>query len=750
MADIKIVTKSLGGAEDLLLGVDPVTQVRNGTAVQVNQLHSPVAVSTTIKLANLNPAISPYACVTTAADTTYYNYSESDLSGIASAFGGSWVIEKSSNYNDDINLKVQQPYTGALLRTQHDKNAESVSITDFTGADKTGVALCDTAFANAELAADNIYVPPGTYRLSTPMILGQSKKYFGPGKLKFDNAEWWRRGGSSGSVSVPENYTLFYDYANQSDVSVTFDNVTQSITWVDARTVQAPGSATSVNVKINIVNGTLDLGPVPENVRSYNMLINGGHKLAPALPNPTTAPVGYDNTSFGPRALMDLETGVNNTAIGSKSLMSNKVGINNTGVGFLTLYRALGDANTAVGSVAGEWLTTGGYNTFLGASAGEKTKDGAYNVAVGFQALGESFTTKWNVAVGYRANANTGDASQSNSVYVGAFAGDFNIGSNNTMVGYRAGNCLDAATAPGTGVGHDNVGIGMFAMRKNLAGNESVVIGAGAATESTVVQRSVVLGFGAAGVTATLGSFTVAIGYNAGSVVTADNNVLIGQQAGLTITTGAANTVLGSGALVTNVSGANNTAIGFNSGRLTQAGVATTSLANTTTIGNDARVAASNEVQIGNSATTTYVYGTVQNRSDSRDKADVQDTKLGIEFINGLRPVSGKWNLRDDYVITTENDDGTFSSVFDQVGYDAETKKRTREHQWFIAQEVEELVNTLGVGEFGGLQHKAVIGGEDSYTLGYDEFIPPVVKAIQQCWSRLDELEARLKALETK
>lgn len=142
------------------------------------------------------------------------------------------------------------------------------------------------------------------------------------------------------------------------------------------------------------------------------------------------------------------------------------------------------------------------------------------------------------------------------------------------MVGYRAGNCLGAAEAAGTGTGHDNVGIGMFAMRKNLAGNESVVIGAGAATESTITDNVVVIGYGACGETQTLGSFTVSIGHMALIAATGDNNVAVGQQALKGTTSGSSNVAIGSGSLVTNTTGALNTAIGHNSGRLTQSGKA--------------------------------------------------------------------------------------------------------------------------------------------------------------------------------
>ncbi|HAX5299624.1 TPA: hypothetical protein JZG53_001029 [Escherichia coli] len=637
------------------------------------------------------------------------------------------------------------------------------------GAVEGGVVLCDESFKDAERTGIDVYVPEGRWRLSTPMILGQKGKYYGPGLLIFDNAEWWRRGGSSGSESINERYTLFYNYNDKGDVTLTYDGIPQSFTWVDDRTIEAPGSSVNVSVRINIANGYLKLGPVAEFIRSYNLCANGGggEKLTPELPDPTTAPKGYDNTAFGPRALQDLTDGVNNTAIGSKSLMSNISGNNNTGVGFLTLYRCTGTGNTAVGSVAGEWLTTGSYNSFFGLGAGEKVKGGRYNVGVGFEAMAEAPDTIYTVAVGYRANGNPGDYSQSNSVYVGSFAGDFSIGSNNTMVGYRAGNCLGAAEAVGTGTGHDNVGIGMFAMRKNLAGNESVVIGAGAATESTITDNVVVIGYGACGETQTLGSFTVSIGHMALIAATGDNNVAVGQQALKGTTSGSSNVAIGSGSLVTNTTGALNTAIGHNSGRLTQSGESTSSLTNTTTVGNDARVSGSNQVQLGNSSTTTYVYGTVQNRSDARDKTDIRDTLLGIEFILGLRPVDGRWDMRDDYIDVIEKTrivpkkverdvDGITISAIENVEEKYlevvqktpdGSKKRQRYHHWFIAQDVLKLCEKLGV-EFGGLQHHLKNGGDDVYSLGYDEFIPPIVKSIQQCWERIDNIERRIEELE--
>ena len=127
----------------------------------------------------------------------------------------------------------------------------------------------------------------------------------------------------------------------------------------------------------------------------------------------------------------------------------------------------------------------------------------------------------------------------------------------------------------------------------------------------------------------------------------------------------------------------------------------------------------------------------------------MRDTELGIDFIMGLRAVQGRWNLRESYfdeVVIGADDDGNIITDLVEVKND-ESRSGVRFHNWFIAQEVEELCVKLGV-DFAGLQHHSVNGGADVYSLGYEEFIPPTVKAVQQCWTRLDELEKRIAKLE--
>ena len=229
------------------------------------------------------------------------------------------------------------------------------------------------------------------------------------------------------------------------------------------------------------------------------------------------------------------------------------------------------------------------------------------------------------------------------------------------------------------------------------------------------------------------------------NVTTFSNVTAIGYNVGQNLTKGVDSLVIiGSNALRNNTGNVGaSTAVGHNAGLLMVDGsVPTMDLPNCGYFGSNARNSGPNQIQLGDSATSVYTHGPIQNRSDARDKTDIQDTELGLDFILGLRPVSGIWDLRDDYIETYEEQDGTDADgapimvtrvrILPMDG----SKKRTRRHQWFIAQEVQALCERLGV-EFGGLQHHAVNGGGDGYSPGYEEFIPPLTRAVQQIPERL-------------
>ena len=126
------------------------------------------------------------------------------------------------------------------------------------------------------------------------------------------------------------------------------------------------------------------------------------------------------------------------------------------------------------------------------------------------------------------------------------------------------------------------------------------------------------------------------------SNTTGSYNTASGQNALRSNTTGVSNTASGMSALSSNTTGYNNTASGVSALN------SNTTFANISGFGYNSAVTGSDQVQLGDAATTTYVYGTVANRSDLRDKADITDTALGLTFINALRPVDYRWDMRED------------------------------------------------------------------------------------------------------
>lgn len=418
---------------------------------------------------------------------------------------------------------------------------------------------------------------------------------------------------------------------------------------------------------------------------------------------------GNANTAVGNLAGSAVTTGSQNTAIGKSAMEAMQSGNNNTAIGFGAL-RYANDAtciqNTIVGAFCGEGITTGNSNTAVGHNTLKTLTIGDLNTAVGQGALAYNVTGNLNSAVGYHAllyyegdsatamgiealmNCTTGAGNvafgrgalkqvttQALNTAVGHLAGTSCSGSNNVFLGESAGWL--------TTTGSDNTVVGMNALVTNTTGEHNVAVGRGALLSNN-------------------NSRNVAVGRYAAISATSDENTAIGNGALYDCTSGRANTALGVGSL---------------------AGLAT--FDNCVGLGAGTAVTGSNQVQLGDSSTTTYAYGAVQNRSDARDKADVRDTVFGLEFINALRPVDFKWDYREDYAWGEK--DGS--------------KKRARYHHGLIAQEVKATADALGV-DFGGFQDHSVNGGKDVLSLGYEELVPVLIKAVQELKADFDAYKA--------
>lgn len=142
--------------------------------------------------------------------------------------------------------------------------------------------------------------------------------------------------------------------------------------------------------------------------------------------------------------------------------------------------------------------------------------------------------------------------------------------------------------------------------------------------------------------------------------------------------------------------------------------------------------------------------GTIQT-SDGREKNNVKDSILGLNFINTLRPVSYKWIEGGNKVIRQIylDKDGNEIPEGQQIPDDAtpgriitESVQGTRTHWGLIAQEVKAAVDAAGV-DFGGWVLTNKDNPDSQQALRYDQFIAPLIKAVQELSTRVAELEAK-------
>jgi hypothetical protein len=252
----------------------------------------------------------------------------------------------------------------------------------------------------------------------------------------------------------------------------------------------------------------------------------------------------------------------------------------------------------------------------------------------------------------------------------------------------------------------------------------------------------------------TTGVYNVAIGVRALYALNGGTrNVSVGIDSLRFNTTGNQNVALGSIALFCNVGGNYNVGLGRgalrgNTTGLCNIGVGkyancalSTGVNNTIAVGhNSATSETTGHTVWGNSGNNlcNCVYKAWELASDCRDKANIQTlpTKLGLQFINKLRPVSFNWDYRDTYVRECKysygEKDGSFISEKKSYGV--------------IAQELKQVLEDLQV-DFDGLGHDAE---KDAYRIGYEELIAPIIKSIQELVAENQEIKDRLTTLENK
>lgn len=175
-------------------------------------------------------------------------------------------------------------------------------------------------------------------------------------------------------------------------------------------------------------------------------------------------------------------------------------------------------------------------------------------------------------------------------------------------------------------------------------------------------------------------------------------NTAVGSAAGTNITTGSNNTVVGQGAAITLTTGQNNIVIGSNS-QVAAAGT-------------------SNSITLGNSSNNVLrcAVTSITSLSDARDKKEVEDLNVGLDFIDGLRPVKFVWDDRDE---AGKHDIADFG---------------------FIAQDLKAAEEAVEMADILKLVYDE---NPEKLEATYGKLIPILVKAVQ-------ELSAEVKLLKSK
>ncbi len=343
-------------------------------------------------------------------------------------------------------------------------------------------------------------------------------------------------------------------------------------------------------------------------------------------------------------------------------------------------------------------VTSDGNNTFVGLYAGNffnyassGTYWGSYNTAIGFGSLAALTMGYSNSAMGW-GSLTSNDEGYQNSAF-----GDGSLYSNTT--------------------GHANSAFGYHALFSNDYHSENSAFGAEALNFNNGYENS-------------------AFGYRSlYSNTNGTRNCAVGNKTLLSNTGGYNNAAFGYQSMYSNIAGFNNSAFGFNSlynntgsGNTafgTNAGTNVTTGSNLTLVGFNAQPSsgtAFSEITLGDNQIFTLRCNvqTITSLSDVRDKKNIKDLSLGLDFLMKLKPREFNWDRRDWY----ENKIADGSKIQDHPT------------AGFIAQEFDSLKNT----EHAEWLNLVLKNNPDKWEATYGNLLPVIVKAVQELKQKNDEL----------
>jgi hypothetical protein len=513
-------------------------------------------------------------------------------------------------------------------------------------------------------------------------------------------------------------------------------------------------------------NGNVILGS-----SSAPALVNGSNNVCLGNSVGSSLSSGSSNVFLGVNAGDTTTIGGNNTILGngaaaSSATVSNEITLGNSSINALRIpgvgfYIAGGDVgiNTvspsarldvhgdAVGGTAGD--TSNIFETYHsnGNASYLRIKGVRVSSGTNWTTAGTRIEQKIDsVAQGYIQFNGDGNAATSfgyNNVEKMRMNSGGNFGINTNSPTAK----LDVNGSLKLNAGNHATGVGTFAIGNHAGANYtastdySVAVGNEAARYNTADNN---VGIGSHALRGVSGSSTggtnIAIGTNAGRAITSGSaSVLAGFLAGHVITTGIGNVILGGSSAPALVNGNNNVCIGnsvataLSSGSLNvflgvNAGDSTTTGSSNTIIGvgaNASSATVSNEITLGNASISALrcQVTSITALSDMRDKTDITDLDLGLDYINALRPVEFVWAMRD-----AEDDN---------------PRQGTKE-AGFIAQELRSAEDQFDASWLGTVLDT----NPDRLEASPGKLLPIVIKALQEASAKIDELNTRIATLE--
>ena len=129
--------------------------------------------------------------------------------------------------------------------------------------------------------------------------------------------------------------------------------------------------------------------------------------------------------------------------------------------------------------------------------------------------------------------------------------------------------------------------------------------------------------------------------------------------------------------------------------------------------------------------------GTTSITSDIREKTNIENSDLGLDFINMLRPV--KYKMING-----------IKKEFDTEGNIIENLPGTRWHYGLIAQELKEILDSYSLDSAMWSIEDFETNPDGKQAISYNQIVSPLIKAVQELSENIEILKNKIALLENK